>query len=39
MYGFQGEMIAKYENTGFKLCEETFNFLPLAHVISNFYFD
>ena len=26
-------MVAKYERIGFKLCEEAFNFLPLAYVL------
>ena len=34
MYGFQDEINKKYGHTGvWKLCNETFDFLPLAAVI------
>ncbi|CAM0139642.1 Palmitoyl-protein thioesterase 1 [Umbelopsis sp. WA50703] len=33
IYGFEGEVKAKFSETMFKLFSETFNALPLAHVI------
>ncbi|KAI9307747.1 Metallo-dependent phosphatase-like protein [Cunninghamella echinulata] len=35
VYGFEGEVKAKYSDLMFKLFSETFNALPLAHVIQN----
>ncbi|CDS09702.1 hypothetical protein LRAMOSA02379 [Lichtheimia ramosa] len=35
VYGFEGEVRAKFNETMFKLFSETFNALPLAHVIEN----
>ncbi|CAO3642037.1 unnamed protein product [Cunninghamella blakesleeana] len=35
VYGFEGEVKAKYSELMFKLFSETFNALPLAHVIQN----
>jgi serine/threonine-protein phosphatase 5 len=35
MYGFQGEVKAKYNETLFELFQEVFNWLPLAAVINN----
>ncbi|GAB5591058.1 Palmitoyl-protein thioesterase 1 [Umbelopsis nana] len=35
IYGFEGEVKAKFSETMFKLFSETFNALPLAHVIKN----
>ncbi|KAJ1962257.1 Palmitoyl-protein thioesterase 1 [Dispira parvispora] len=35
VYGFEGEVKAKFSNLMFKLFAETFNALPLAHVIQD----
>jgi serine/threonine-protein phosphatase 5 len=35
VYGFEGEVKAKFSDLMFKLFSETFNALPLAHVIEN----
>ncbi|KAG1053454.1 hypothetical protein G6F43_004473 [Rhizopus delemar] len=35
VYGFEGEVKAKFSDMMFKLFSETFNALPLAHVIEN----
>ncbi|KAL1932684.1 hypothetical protein VTP01DRAFT_8362 [Rhizomucor pusillus] len=35
VYGFEGEVKAKFSEMMFKLFSETFNALPLAHVIQN----
>jgi serine/threonine-protein phosphatase 5 len=35
MYGFEGEMIAKYNKEGFALCAEAFCHLPLGAVLGN----
>ncbi|ORX63207.1 protein phosphatase 5 [Hesseltinella vesiculosa] len=35
VYGFEGEVKAKYSEVMFKLFSDTFNALPLAHVIEN----
>ncbi|KAI9322621.1 Metallo-dependent phosphatase-like protein [Dichotomocladium elegans] len=35
VYGFEGEVRAKFNETMFNLFSETFNALPLAHVIQN----
>ncbi|CAF1417551.1 unnamed protein product [Rotaria sp. Silwood1] len=34
MYGFEGEVKAKYNIQMFQLCTEVFNYLPLAHCIN-----
>ncbi|ORX90653.1 putative phospho protein phosphatase [Basidiobolus meristosporus CBS 931.73] len=35
VYGFEGEVKSKFSETMFKLFTETFNVLPLAHVVQN----
>jgi hypothetical protein len=35
MYGFEGEVKAKYTAQMFQLFTEVFNYLPLAHCINN----
>ena len=35
MYGFEGEVKAKYTVQMFQLFTEVFNYLPLAHCINN----
>jgi serine/threonine-protein phosphatase 5 len=35
MYGFEGEMVAKYNRDGFLLCAEAFCHLPLCSVLGN----
>lgn len=35
MYGFEGEVKAKYTVQLFQLFTEVFNYLPLAHCINN----
>jgi serine/threonine-protein phosphatase 5 len=35
MYGFEGEVKAKYTAQMFQLFTEVFNYLPLAHYINN----
>jgi diadenosine tetraphosphatase ApaH/serine/threonine PP2A family protein phosphatase len=35
MYGFEGEVKAKYTAQMFQLFTEVFNYLPLSHCINN----
>jgi serine/threonine-protein phosphatase 5 len=35
MYGFEGEVKAKYTTQMFQLFTEVFNYLPLSHCINN----
>lgn len=35
MYGFEGEVIAKYDRDTFLLFVDSFNYLPLGHTIEN----
>ncbi|OII75616.1 serine threonine protein phosphatase [Cryptosporidium andersoni] len=35
LYGFEGEILAKYDSTLYDLISEAFCFLPLVHIINN----